>query len=928
MNKLGYFFGQNEFALLEGGQDWRVRTIGEDGRNLTLVFLSLNRVNLSIRLLESMKAIIPGFAGKILIADNGSSPGQLAELKSYCQTQCPFDWELLEFGQNFGVAGGRNRAFAAVKTDWILSLDNDIFFIENPLPRLDRDLAQAATPFLSIPLVNPDRQSLYSSGGNLQIYLRQGVACVSIDSMLPPGSPIGQLSSLSEDGPILTSFLFGGASVIRKDAFEFFGRFDDAMLVGFEDLDFSLRLFRLGVKVGVSLVASLIHDHPKAEEAEDQAYEAKRFSSLELRKSAEYMERKHGYRFWGEDVEAWLQRKADEHGLQYQYAGGTNKLTQKVSKKPRIALVPDTDNWAFANISKQIVRHLGDKYDFSIIPHTEVAKLEEVRWQESGHRRPFTGGGGNAIRQLLLCAPDYDIVHIFWREILCLVESGIIDSYAEWLGLSVQEFHDRFTRRSTFTTAVYDHAFLDEEGVNKRRSMFNEIVEAYYVSSERLNTAYASIPNLRKPEMAIEDGVDLGLFAPRNLARLKEAGKRPLVIGWVGNSKWGGDFLDDPKGYRSLLVPAIEQLQAEGHQIILEPADRQNGFIPHHQMSEYYAKIDILACTSLIEGTPNPILEAMACGVPVITTDVGIVPQLFGPRQKDFILPERSIAALKDAILRILKSPALLVELSEENLKSIEPWDWRLRVRKFDQFFEKVLKAKRGREGEGRTKICTLPFTTPSIETDGSVRLCSASSIFDYRDETNMGNARQKGLKAVWQGEKYTSIREQLFTGKDLTPYCDACEYRFDGPVWFLQLHLGLMAHRNGDRSAELLTLLRKRLHRYDDYVQLAPQMNVQPLPLITLPSAEETQAKSYDQLSEAPLPASLRKGDLPLALDLNTLNRCNVSCVMCPPAIRFDDHGDPREKYFRLTLDDFKAFTDGIQVESLISLAPMLSLC
>ena len=51
-------------------------------------------------------------------------------------------------------------------------------------------------------------------------------------------------------------------------------------------------------------------------------------------------------------------------------------------------------------------------------------------------------------------------------------------------------------------------------------------------------------------------------------------------------------------------------------------ADRQIRMIPHDKMAEYYSKIDLYICTSKIEGTPNPVLESMACGVPIISTDV------------------------------------------------------------------------------------------------------------------------------------------------------------------------------------------------------------------------------------------------------------------------------------------------------------------
>jgi MoaA/NifB/PqqE/SkfB family radical SAM enzyme len=61
-----------------------------------------------------------------------------------------------------------------------------------------------------------------------------------------------------------------------------------------------------------------------------------------------------------------------------------------------------------------------------------------------------------------------------------------------------------------------------------------------------------------------------------------------------------------------------------------------------------------------------------------------------------------------------------------------------------------------------------------------------------------------------------------------------------------------------------------------------------------------------------------LTRGDLfPLSLDLNTLNRCNTSCIMCPFAVKYDDHGEQLDPYYRLTLDEYRQLTTGLVVYS-----------
>lgn len=690
-----YVDARNQVLQGEGGK-WLSPNIGGDGANLTIVLLSLNRYRYTVRLIESLAHKVPHFAGKILIADNGSAPEELSSLKKYLNQDCPFSWNIIEFGVNYGVAGGRNRAFREVDTDWILSLDNDIYFIEDPFPALQRDIGLLACHFLNVPLLNSDHSTLYCFGGHLQTLIQEGRPRLNFDYPVPPGSPIAAIEEVAPSGrPFLCSFLLGGGSLLRRDSFLAMGGFDDAMIIGFEDVDFSLRLLRAGVKVGASAVCALVHDHPPADSDPDREYERRRFSREILYNSAMHLERKTGFRVWGSEVDSWLAESERKQGL----AGPPERHKIVAGERgpglrlPRVALVTDVDGWAFSNISEQIRRHLSDKYSFDIIPLTRLAEIEATRFRERGSSGFFVEGGGSGLGHLLIRSHEYDIIHFFWREYLMLIGTPLLDNYAAFVGLSSCEFYERFVRPACITTAVYDHLWCDPEHIEARRRLFNELAVAYTVSSNRLDEHYKSIPGLKAPSMVIEDGVDTDLFRPANLDRFNCIAEREIVVGWVGNSQWAAS-IEDFKGVHTILIPAIEQLRAEGVPIRLELADRQKVHVPHAEMPKYYSAIDVYVCTSKIEGTPNPILEAMACGVPVVSTNVGIVPQVFGPKQESFILKERSIDCLKVALRRLASDPSLFSVLSEENLCSIAPWAWRRQVQKFDQFFEMVMSGR------------------------------------------------------------------------------------------------------------------------------------------------------------------------------------------------------------------------------------------
>ena len=114
----------------------------------------------------------------------------------------------------------------------------------------------------------------------------------------------------------------------------------------------------------------------------------------------------------------------------------------------------------------------------------------------------------------------------------------------------------------------------------------------------------------------------------------------------------------------------------------------------HDEMPEYYSKIDLYICTSSIEGTPNPVLEAMACGVPVISTDVGVVPEVFGEYQRNYILERRDVECLKATIKRMLSNPENLKKCSLENLQQIQQWSWKQKCEQYGRFFSEAYRRK------------------------------------------------------------------------------------------------------------------------------------------------------------------------------------------------------------------------------------------
>lgn len=338
-----------------------------------------------------------------------------------------------------------------------------------------------------------------------------------------------------------------------------------------------------------------------------------------------------------------------------------------LKEKPKVIIIVDKENWAFYNVALQIKQNLYNDFNIDII------SMEIF--------------GDNIIKLLLFCS-TFDIVFFMWRGLISWIYSDFSKDYINKLGFDYEEFLNTYVRDKNIVTGVYDHLYLESE--KERTDFVLNNVKSYIVCSKKLEQLYINYPNSKKPMMVISDGVDLKLFNMQNKNKYLNIKNKPIIIGWTGNSKFADDKDDDLKGLNKIIKPAVNDLIEEGYDIELKIADRNIKMIPHDEMPDYYNNIDIYVCASRTEGTPNPVLESMACGVPVISTDVGVVSEVFGDEQKKFII-ERTKEDLKEKIIELVNDKKKMKVLSDENLQQIKNWSWKNQSILYKEFFEKSL---------------------------------------------------------------------------------------------------------------------------------------------------------------------------------------------------------------------------------------------
>ena len=138
-------------------------------------------------------------------------------------------------------------------------------------------------------------------------------------------------------------------------------------------------------------------------------------------------------------------------------------------------------------------------------------------------------------------------------------------------------------------------------------------------------------------------------------ARIASSTDAPLIIG--GGKGW-------------LYEPIFARLEA----LNLGERVRFVGFIDAADLPLWYAAATVFTLPSLYEGFGMPLLEAMACGTPVITTTSSSLPEVVG--DAGLLVPPTDPDALGAALLRVLRDAGLRAELRERGLVQAQRFSW------------------------------------------------------------------------------------------------------------------------------------------------------------------------------------------------------------------------------------------------------------
>lgn len=170
------------------------------------------------------------------------------------------------------------------------------------------------------------------------------------------------------------------------------------------------------------------------------------------------------------------------------------------------------------------------------------------------------------------------------------------------------------------------HYGLDLNVFQKQQNARTKFLEEYNFSDNTLVFGFAGKASSNEGN---RKGVDRMIDCINHLI---SENNLPIVIRIIGR-QWNFNFLPDK----------------------LKPLVKFTPDIPDEKLPEFYSSLDYYLCTSRLEGVPYPVLESMSCECVVISTLVGVVPEIIVHGHNGFILNEDHI---EESLVDIIRNTA------------------------------------------------------------------------------------------------------------------------------------------------------------------------------------------------------------------------------------------------------------------------------
>lgn len=204
----------------------------------------------------------------------------------------------------------------------------------------------------------------------------------------------------------------------------------------------------------------------------------------------------------------------------------------------------------------------------------------------------------------------------------------------------------------------------------------------------------------------VRNGADPTVFCAwpkaeaRRLLHLPQDKRIVLFVGYLVKAK-GVSFLLDAMTHLSrtdtmlYLVgdgPLKETLACRSYSLAIDHRCIFAGACKHSEVPLWLSAADCLVLPSVTEGLPTILVEAMMCGVPIVSTAVGGIPEILHDRNTGLLVPAANPCALANAIAKILDDPDLAYSMAQRaQAEAQEQLTWEANAKKTKAIYARML---------------------------------------------------------------------------------------------------------------------------------------------------------------------------------------------------------------------------------------------
>ncbi len=333
---------------------------------------------------------------------------------------------------------------------------------------------------------------------------------------------------------------------------------------------------------------------------------------------------------------------------------------------------------------KEITKRLKEKYDFIILTSQLSFKLPKYEEREGVHI--YRLGIGTKLDKYL-----YPILALFKSFFIKKdLIHAVLESYA---GLSLFFYRILNKKTPAFLTLQSGRVKVPKFLFKKIHQVPDKIQAISNALAKRARKFGA------KNVEVVPNGIDLNLFSQD--LKIKKEKFRIICVSHLKKVKGLGYLIEAmpevlakfPQAKLILIGegPERKNLESQIAKLGLQDRVELKGKLTNRAIPEELQKAEVFVLPSLSEGLGISILEAQACGVPIIASKVGGILDIIEDRKTGILIEPENPGQITQAVIEIFFQPEFAQELIQNAKDGLEKYDWQNIAQKINRIYQELL---------------------------------------------------------------------------------------------------------------------------------------------------------------------------------------------------------------------------------------------